>query len=372
MNYFNPSSMFGPNEWKPAGALGGYLAGEQMGYSQKFADDAIRDNEQSFLANMHKYEMSKKEAPAQLAEFDEREGKSKLNSRIMKTDLPFDVAMAKGASDKSKYGLDQITDAAKAEEAKGEFVNRLHEYFTKKPYQSMDPDSVQTWEEARQTGAKIGVNLSPQPTAQTWSKLAAKAQSYQESIAQKQKMAVLEETGDQARRTDRGQLAGKIHADNYLEKLRHANRMEELGLKGENAVAVAEVRAEALRPNKMEALLAQAIAKGENVPPAMINAAAEEAFQRQVAALPNVKIELMKMKPEEQANYKANAIRQIKDSFFPGWDRIPGASPGKDAVKNATATKYAPAQEDAIAAAMKKNNATREQVIAAAKAAGKL
>ncbi len=349
-NYSNPATMFGNNaQMIPGQPLAGFLAGEQGAYATRVADQNIRDADLGFLAEMHKYEQAKLDDPLKAAERE---------SGISTAGVADQWNKSGGALASKEANMGQVVAQTKSMEestkekkhaAALEFVNEAAD--AAKNFKGTDQASVDAWKELKARGEKEhNIKLPYAPTAEFSQVIAQKAMIAQNNLAEKRRIA------EQDKRNEAVIEAAKIGAQKATDVQGMKDETAKL-LKTAQITSnekLARIKAEMADPKTLEALAVKHIN--------------EKNFDELETDLDALYLQATKAEPFLKLN-TPEKVQEWKDNKR---KRLEAQAGRTTATTPKSVQTYSSQQEAAIDATMKKTGNSREAVIEAAKAAGKL
>lgn len=371
-SYINPSKMLGGNI-DPKSPFAGALAGVEGAYATKMADQGIRDTDQSFLANLHKYEQELKDDPLN----DAKRAFELEQLTSGKAQQAIDQKLEGGAEDilgKKQKRLSEET------EEKGKWLVNFTQFADQ--FLGLDPMKESDhgiWKEQVDEASKYGIKLPSWPSAPAFDKMKSTAAAFVNSAKQQNKM-------QEIKVTQQAQTEG--HADPRL-TTSVAGQQKLIADRGAIQEEIARIRAASDKEKEEIKLAARGSAKTviasmiENVKvsinqdlqrdgklsPATEKAAVSAATIMADDLLKDDNIyQLMALQPSKAEETKSYRNRKIDEVL----SNMPGmvASSGK-----VVSTPAAPGTPDdfekRMEAALKRNpGATREQIMEALKKKG--
>jgi hypothetical protein len=370
--YINPSKMLGGNIDSKS-PLAGYLAGVEGAYATKMGDQQIRDTDQGFLENLHKYEQDLKDDPLKdaLRAFEmEQLSSGKKQQGIDQT------------LEKQGLGIQKDKQEILSEETKqkGEWLSNFAQYSDS--YLGLDPmkgTDHELWKEQVADANKVGIKLPSWPTPRAMDKVKSIASAYVNSAKQQNKIAEIkttaQATGDQHARPD---VTTSVAGQQKLIQDRGAIQTEIAEIRAKADKEKEEIKAAARGSQKtviasmidnVKVAINQDLQRDGKLSPATERAAVSAATIMADDLLKDDNIyQLMALQPSKAEETKSYRNRKIDEvlSNMPGM----AASSGKivsTPAKPGTTDDF----EARMQAALKKNpGATREQIMEALKKKG--
>ncbi len=371
-SYINPATMLGGNI-DPKSPFAGALAGVQGAYATKMGDQQIRDTDQGFLENLHKYETSLKDDPLN----DAKRAFELEQLTSGKAQQAIDQKLEGGAVDIAGKRQDQLS---KETEEKGKWLVNFSQYADQ--YLGLDPmkdTDHQLWKEQVDEAARQGIKLPSWPNPQSFDKIKMTAKAFVNNAQQQRKVQDIQVT-EQARTEG--------HADPRL-TTSVAGQQKLIQDRGEVAAEVARIKAEG--DKEKEEIKAAARGSQKTVIAAMIDnvklainedlktlgklrpsteqaaVSAASIFADDLLKDDNI-YQLMALQPskkEEAASYRKRKIDEILSN-------MPGMAASSGKVVSTPAAPGTPDDFEArMQAALKRNpGATREQIMEALKKKG--
>jgi hypothetical protein len=371
-SYVNPATMMGGNI-DPKSPFAGALAGIQGAYATKMGDQQIRDTDQGFLANLHKYEQDLKDDPLN----DAKRAFELEQLTSGKAQQAIDQKLENTATDIAGKKQQQLSTET---EEKGKWLVNFAQYADQ--YLGLDPmkgTDHQLWQEQVQEASKQGIKLPSWPTPQAMDKVKSTAAAYVNSAKQQNKIAEIkttaQATADQHARPD---VTTSVAGQQKLIQDRGAIQTEIAEIRATADKEKEEIKAAARGSQKtviasmidnVKVAINQDLQRDGKLSPATERAAVSAATIMADDLLKDDNIyQLMALQPSKAEETKSYRNRKIDEvlSNMPGM----AASSGKivsTPAKPGTTDDF----EARMQAALKKNpGATREQIMEALKKKG--
>jgi len=243
-SYINPAKMLGGNI-DPKSPFAGALAGVEGAYATKMADQQIRDTDQGFLENLHKYETSLKDDPLKdaLRAFEMEQ----LTSG--KAQQAIDQKLETAGQTITKNRQDIMSEEAKQ---KGEWLADFAQYADS--YLGLDPMSGrdhEIWQEKVTEAEKRGIKLPSWPDSKSMAKVQQTAAAYVNSVKNQNKIQEIKVTaqaqGDQHARPD---VASSVAGQEKLNTGRFENAQEVARIRATSETEKAQIKADAIQSAK--------------------------------------------------------------------------------------------------------------------------
>lgn len=370
-SYINPAKMLGGNI-DPKSPFAGALAGVEGAYATKMADQQIRDTEQGFLENLHKFEESKKDDP--LKDLQRQFDMDQILSGKRQLDVDQKLETQGLGITEKKQGI--MSEEAKQ---KGEWLAEFAQYADS--YLGLDPMSGkdhEIWQEKVTEAEKRGIKLPSWPDSKSMAKVQQTASAYVNSVKQQQKVQEIQvtakATGDQHARPD---VTSSVAGQQKLIQDRGAIQTEIATIRADAEKEKEAIKAAARGSAKtviasmidnVKVSINQDLQRDGKLSPATERAAVSAATIMADDLLKDDNIYLLMAlqpsKAEETKSYRNRKIEEVL-SNMPGMNAGSAASSGK--IINTPAAPGSPDDfEKRMEAALKRNpGKTREQIMKA-------
>lgn len=360
-NYFNPASMLIQGGIDPKSPFAGALAGIQGAYAMKAGDQAQRDSEMEFMANLEKYQQALLDRDALASNREASIAKNKYEAEDYSSGRKLEREAANTDFIRSQTRSQKTSADSKEMENQGNFLVELAQEIQTNDFQPMKDEA--RWNDYRERGKKLGLTLPAWLEDRDKMFIISKAQSFVKNAAQQRSMLELE---------GRGKIESQVKKDQFL--FEQPYKEKEKQLDRENAERIAGMRTDATTEaakiragagnQRMENLVTEVVSNPEKYAnqPAVIEAVVDYQWQKALSSDDSMILKSMR-DPSFETKYK-EALRQrlLSRAKAPTSQQAPNKP-----------TQYSAQDEQGIQNVMKTNpGATREQVIEALKKAGKL
>lgn len=352
-NYFNPASMLIQGGIDPKSPFAGALAGIQGAYAMRAGDDAQTMNQLSIMENLEKLNQEIADREMYDTERTKKITTNKYDTEDITSGRRLDRDIVKVDTEKENLKGKKQDNEIKQRQEQENFMVQLAEEIKTNDFNPYDG----RWNERRDEGKKLGLNLPPFLENKDKMFIINKAKSIVNNAGQQRRMAEITHTGEENLRTNvLPTIAGRASTEESMAGINHGYRMKEIQEQNKGKSEVAEIRTQV--PKNLEALAVEALRKGDMK---YVDLIVQQLINLETKSDPLLVVDAERRKQREN-EIRANIISQA------GTTQPPQTKP-----TTPTQTKFTQAQEAAIAQAMKDNEgATREQIIEAARAAGKL